>query len=280
MSDENKAAVKSETIAIAVLSPHPEPKAFSWALENFGWGEGHWVNERPEVKMQWHGVAHARKNMYAKAFAGDAWRAAANGTSQEYEPVNVDDYLKLVPWQHRQKNFLAVLKSIISGAVDTQNFAYNMNRRFDVDSATGIQLDQIGEWVGLSRTDVEAYNYTGVYPLPDGIYRNLIKAKIAANHWDGTIPNAYEIWESAFNHQSTLVIEDHQDMSMSMYIIGIDGSGIFKEVIKQGLISFKPGGVRIRYLFSDPYGSKFFAWGEETPIFGGWGKGHWADIVT
>ena len=279
MSGELKGSAKSETITIAVLTPHPEPKALSWALENYGWGEGHWVKEHAEVEMQWMTAAHARRNIYAKAFAGDTWQTAANGTSQEYEPVDIEDYLKLVPWQHRRPKFLALLKSILSGLVDAQNFAYNMGRRFDVDSAIGVQLEQIGEWVGLSRSAVEAYNYSGIYPLPDGIYRNLIKAKIAANHWDGTIPGAYEAWESAFRKQSILAIEDHQDMSMSMYLIGIDGSGIFKEVIKQGLISFKPAGVRIRYLFSDPYGSKFFAWGPETEIFAGWGKGHWASVA-
>jgi len=68
-------------------------------------------------------------------------------------------------------------------------------------------------------------------------------------------------------------------MSMSMYLIGVDGSGIFKEVLRRGLISFKPAGVRVRYLFTDPFGSKFLGWGIENEIFAGWGKGHWASVA-
>jgi hypothetical protein len=274
-----KGEARSETITIAVLTPHPEPKALSWGLANFGWGEGHWVREHAEVRMSWLTAANARTGNSLAGLASNAWQTAADATTKEYEPYGVDEYLKLVPWQHRRPKFLAVLRSILSGLADDMNFAYNMGRRFDADSAVGDQLSQIGEWVGLTRQAVEPFNYSGIHPLPDNIYRNLIKAKIAANHWDGTMPGAYEAWEAAFRKQSVIAIEDHQDMSMSMYVIGVDGSGIFKEVIKRGLISFKPAGVRIRYLFSDPFGSKFLAWGVENELFAGWGKGHWASIA-
>ena len=265
--------------AVAVSSPYHEPKPLAWGLLNFGWGDGHWISERVEVIAKWLTEANISGFNDVKGGARNIWNTAANASLDEYEPYSVDDYLKLVPWQHRRPKFLATLRSILSGLVDEMNLAHNMGRRFDLDSAIGAQLEQIGEWVGLTRRDVESFNYSGIFPLPDNIYRNLVKAKIAANHWNGTMPGAYEAWESVFRRQSVIAIEDHQDMSMTMYVIGMDGSGIFKEVIKHGLISFKPAGVRIKYLFSDPFGSKFLAWGKENEIFAGWGKGNWAAVA-
>ena len=268
----------SKTTSISVLSPSAEPKAFSWSLENFGWGLGHWVQERGEVKMRWLTFADAGEGGGLVGFAGNVWITASNATSEEYEPYDVNDYLKLVPWQHRRPRFLALLRSILAGMVDEMNFTYNLGRRFDLDSAIGVQLNQIGEWAGLLRSTLEAFNTTGIR-IPDNVYRNLIKAKIASNHWDGTIPGAYSAWNDVFRGQSLLAIEDHQDMTMTMYVTGMDGSGIFREVIRQGLISFKPGGVRVRYLFTDPVGAKFFAWDAENDMYGGWAQSNWATVA-
>lgn len=49
-----------------------------------------------------------------------------------------------------------------------------------------------GSWKGLYDPE------TGMVRLPDETYRLLLKAKIGANRWDGTVPGAYEVWESAF----------------------------------------------------------------------------------
>ena len=77
--------------------------------------------------------------------------------------------------------------------------------------------DRTGEWIGRSRhlrlelDDVyfewgrEAVGWargswkglydpeTGMVRLPDETYRLLLKAKIGANRWDGTVPGAYEV---------------------------------------------------------------------------------------
>ena len=266
--------VRNRTGAIAVLTPFPEPKALTWGLVNFGWGEGHWVSERADIKNKWHTEGNARTGNNLNGSASNIWHTEANATTKEYEPYNIEDYLKLVPWQHRRPKFLAFLKSILSGMVNQMNFAYNLSRRFDVDTAIGIQHDKIGDWEGIKRSDIETY--ADVTNLSDDIYRNFVKAKIAANHWNGTIPHAYEMWDGAFRYQSFIALEDHQDMSMTMYVLGIDNSDIFRIVIERGLISFKPAGVWVNYLFAVPAGSKFLAWSLENDIFAGWGKGCWA----
>ncbi len=80
---------------------------------------------------------------------------------------------------------------------------------FDIDTAVGVQLDVVGEWVGRSRR--VATPVTGIYfrgtpsglagtggvwqgpydpndgfiDLSDEIYRLMLKVKVAINNWDG-----------------------------------------------------------------------------------------------
>ena len=93
---------------------------------------------------------------------------------------------------------------------------------FDIDTAVGVQLDVVGEWVGRSRR--VATPVTGIYfswdtervgwdqgvwqgpydpndgfiDLSDEIYRLMLKVKVAINNWDG----------------------QNQDMSISIWILG------------------------------------------------------------
>ncbi|MCS5807755.1 DUF2612 domain-containing protein [Klebsiella pneumoniae subsp. pneumoniae] len=80
---------------------------------------------------------------------------------------------------------------------------------FDIDTAVGVQLDVVGEWVGRSRRvatpvtgiyfswDTERVGWdqgfgrahmtqtTGLSISSDEIYRLMLKVKVAINNWDG-----------------------------------------------------------------------------------------------
>ena len=132
-------------------------------------------------------------------------------------------YLGLVTSEHRNRpRFMATVAAVTDPLCGLQELLETMRAAFDVDSAVGGQLDRTGEWIGRSRhlrlelDDVyfewgrEAVGWargswkglydpeTGMVRLPDETYRLLLKAKIGANRWDGTVPGAYEVWESAF----------------------------------------------------------------------------------
>lgn len=146
----------------------------------------------------------------------------------------LNDYLGLVINEHADKpKLIGTLSTIVKPAVDLLNTLGQFPLDFDLDQAAGQQLDAVGLWIGRTRylsvpiTGVyfawdtpgvgweqgvwyQSFNPTsGLVTLPDDGYRTLLRAKIIANHWNGTIPGAYEAWDALFGVQGlTLIIED------------------------------------------------------------------------
>ena len=138
-------------------------------------------------------------------------------------PGNVNSYLGLVTSEHASKaNYIATLTAVLAPLMDVQTVLAGMRAAYDVDTAIGAQLDTIGLWVGASR--LLQVPITGVYfswdtagqgwgqgvwlgpgaspsqltILGDDQFRTLIRARIANNGWDGSIPGAYGIGAAAF----------------------------------------------------------------------------------
>ena len=79
------------------------------------------------------------------------------------------EYLNLIPSANRQQpNFIATLSANSEVAVRIQDTLLSMIAKFDIDTATGGQLDILGEWVGVSRNI--SVPITGVYFTWDGDY--------------------------------------------------------------------------------------------------------------
>lgn len=214
----------------------------------------------------------------------------------------IDDYLSLITTEHSDKpKFVDTVSSSINVAVYLQNLLSLFPEKFDVDTAIGYQLDTVGEWVGRSRRiaspisgvyfswDVEGVGWeqgvwkgpfdpdSGIVDLPDDSYRLLLKAKIAANNWDGTIPGAYSVWEKVFTG-SYIVIQDNQNMTM---IVGISGSPLSlleQELLAGGYIPLKPEGVNVTYNIV-PEKGKLFGWDLENDVFAGWDEGLWPIVL-
>jgi len=145
--------------------------------------------------------------------------------------VAVDDYLKLIPSQHRNKpRYMATVEALLRPADGIADVLEELRTAFDLDTGIGRQLDAVGVRVGRARhlhtplTDVYfSWNTedvgwnegvwkglydpeSGLLSLPDDIYRLLLKAKVAANRWDGTTPGAYEAWEVAFADLGSIIV--------------------------------------------------------------------------
>lgn len=168
---------------------------------------------------------------------------SANQIMEEIIP-NADSYLDLITSQHKtQPKFMAWLSSplnIVNACISVTN---DIPSSFDIDNAIGAQLDTLGTIVGRSR----ALNFQptgGASPvLDDNNYKLALKAKIAQNQWDGTIPQVYDIWNSLFPDVSLIVI-DNQNMTMSALVDG-QLDTIATELVAAGYIIPKPAGVTL-----------------------------------
>jgi hypothetical protein len=213
-----------------------------------------------------------------------------------------EDYLNLITSEHRGKEkFEATVVAGVSPFSKLQEVMLGLPADFDIDSAVGVQLDAVGAWIGRSRridTPLVGVYFTwddlasdgwdsgiwkgpfdpdsGLVDLPDDSYRVLLKAKIAANSWDGTIPGAYAIWATVFTN-SQLVIQDNQDMSMVVGIAGQPLSIVDQALLTNGYIPLKPEGVRVQYYAIAPAAGALFAWDtDESTALAGWDTGQWA----
>lgn len=215
--------------------------------------------------------------------------------------MTVEDYLNLITsaWRDKPK-FTAMVSDQASVAVRVQDLIASMVSIFEVDSAVGDQLDIIGKWVGITR-DVDipipgvyfswdgaadlGWDYgswqnpsepTEVTTLPDDAYRTLIKAKIAANKWDGTTEGAYEVWEQVFT-TFTILIKDNQDMTYELGLIGGTVDSLTLQLVLQGYIPLKPEGVRLAGVFTPADDGPLFAWDVESDFLAGWDDGSWVN---
>jgi hypothetical protein len=220
---------------------------------------------------------------------------------------SLDDYLALVtPFWANKPKFIAELSLLLQCLADTQQFVSQLPTDFDIDVAIGAQLDVVGEWVGRSRRiviplenlyfsfDIDGLGFdqavwegpysppTAIDSLDDSTYRSLLYAKIAANHYDGTIASLEAIYNAFFNnseisHPGTyLYIEDKYDMS---YVVGVAGqlpNTLYLAILTQGLIPTKPEGVMVFYAVTSVNGEPNFGFDVENNYIKGFDEGSWA----
>lgn len=191
---------------------------------------------------------------------------------------SVDDYLALIPaYNAVQPNFMASLRAVVSPLVALQEFMASMPQAFDLDTAVGVQLDQVGLWIGRARdietpiTDLyfswdtqglgweEGYWQgafdpdNGISVLDDTTYRALLYAKAAANRWDGTVTSAASVLGVLLaDHGATAVITDNQDMTMTVDVAGIVSDIVFRSILTNGYLPIKPEGVGITWNVRQP----------------------------
>ena len=219
--------------------------------------------------------------------------------------ADAETYVSLITSYHRGKpKFTATVQVTAEAAADLINSAQALPGVFDLDTAIGAQLDAVGEWVGRSRfiatpidnawfsfdTDGLGFDQgvwrgpydssTGLTRLDDESYRTVLRAKIAANNWDGTVEDAAAALALVFGgNGSILYIEDRQDMSMIMGLSGDLPNALIIAMFGSGYIPLKPGGVRVDYVTTSISGGPIFGFdavaGDGRPL-AGFDEGSWA----
>lgn len=209
--------------------------------------------------------------------------------------ADVSTYTGLVTPQHADKpKFMAMVAAVAGCFVDQQNMLASLPNKFDLDSAAGVQLDAVGLWVGASRNvsvpitgayfswDTAGLGWdegnwkgpfdptTGITQLDDGTFRTLIKAKIGANHWDGTLPSAKTILDGVFNGGSKAIIQDNGDMTITFGVAGTQPSVLLRSILSQGLLPLKPEAVHVDgYVMASEDGSPIFGLDVENDYIAG-----------
>lgn len=212
-----------------------------------------------------------------------------------------NDYSALITSEHQTKpKFVAAIQALTAGFADGLGSEASVIINYDLDAAVGNQLDLIGQWVGIPRQitvpltgvyfawDTAGVGWdfgswqgpydptSGLASLPDDAYKLLIRAKIGANHWDGTVPSLLILLNQAFQGSGSLVFAiDNQDMTMTIGVAGAIPTNIIVGLLRGGYLVPKPSGVAINYLVTSAAGAPIFGWDVASPSIAGWDVGAW-----
>lgn len=185
--------------------------------------------------------------------------------------AQASDYTGLIPAENANApNFVAMVGAVSGAFAGINNALRNIEASFDLDTAQGVQLDKIGIWVGLTRyvptplagiyfsfdTANLGFNQgqwkgpydpdTGITALDDETYRTMLRAKIASNMWDGTMPTYRSVMAYVLQSFGAQVVAvDHQDMTMDVYFFGAVFPAVFVALLTSGYFPLKPAGVKI-----------------------------------
>lgn len=209
-----------------------------------------------------------------------------------------DQYVALLTSEHRSKpNFRAVVALTTGAFGDTAAALASLVAAFDLDQAQGAQLDAIGLWVGVSRAvrqqitglyftldDTATTGFdrgiwqgpydpsTGIVRLDDATFRTLIRAKIAANYWDGTIGGMEAFWEYVFG-PGVVTVTDNQDMTIVLLYDALQMTPLMQNLFTNGYFGMVPAGVLVSYAVASD--NPIFTLDTATPKFQGFDLGYW-----
>lgn len=197
---------------------------------------------------------------------------------------SVDNYSRLVTSQHAARpKYTAMVAAVAQCFVDLQNFLYSLPVEFDPQSARWTELDAIGVRAGLDRNlrAVSPGLYvqappTGTVPLSDSDYSVLLRGKIGANLWDGTIAGAYANLTRMFNDTgAVLFMVDNFDMTITSYVAGAVLDQSMRQALACGYLQARPAGVLSNYLFTSA-AAPVFGLDVENQFISGLDVGAWA----
>lgn len=220
---------------------------------------------------------------------------------------DVTPYLDLVTSEYRNKpNLLSVLTTLLQPIVGTTALIESMPAAYDLDNAIGAQLDTTGKWIGAAR-DLKT-PITGVYfaldtpgvgfdegtwqsrfqpsdefiQLADPQFKTLLRARIANNQWDGTVPGAYEAWDTVFAGTGFgVLIQDLANMHILFALTGNIPDAVTLALFTGGYLNVKPAGVMIdTFMTPTVANAPYFGFDSEGSEVAGFDTGAWGKATS
>jgi hypothetical protein len=135
----------------------------------------------------------------------------------------------------------------------------------DLETAVGVQLDQLGKLVGRAREGV----------TDDDVYRRLIAAQITVNKSSGSIETMHKIAGFlVLDDDAVFILDNHGDAAFTYKVEGTAVDAVTQAFLIKLLKQAVSAGVRIVTEFwTDADADELFAWEGVTPS-GTPGKGH------
>ena len=230
--------------------------------------------------------------------------------------MQLADYLGLVtPYHSTRPKYMNMVAALLQPLVDAQAFLATLTADFDLDTAVGVQLDMVGQWIGRSRylqlplTGVYFTLYrnsaavpvpplrdgmdqgvwmgpydptAGIVAMPDDVYRKVLQLQAIANSWDGTLASIQAAFDRIF---PGVVVQDKGDtsgglMAMDVLIPGIEMSSLLLGVLEQDF-PIKPSGVLLNIIESTVLTTAIFGFDLDatgSPIRG-FDHGSWGIVI-
>ncbi len=231
--------------------------------------------------------------------------------------MTLSDYIGLITsWHSDKPRFVNTVAALIQPLVDAQDMLARLTADFDLDTAIGVQLDQVGQWIGRTRyittpisgvffsfddsfdgtpgdsprTGFDQGTWLGKYDprdhiigLDDDTYRMVLKLQAIANHWDGTLVGLSDQLDHVF---PGIAIQDLGDtpqglMAMDVLIPSALISSLLLYVLEQDF-PIKPSGVRVNFIETTVTTEPIFAF--DVPYhpgspLGGFDQAAWGIVV-
>jgi hypothetical protein len=186
---------------------------------------------------------------------------------------NMQYYLALFASQYQMSpNLKAWQQALMQPIDDLATCIQGFNGNYDIDCAVGIQLDVLGQLLGVSR-HVPFQPSNGVSPiLDDATYRVLLYATRANDNWDGKLSSIYSTMQGIFQTGS-IILTDNQNMTASVTTTGTLSS-IITDLINNGMIVPRPEGVQYNYQTGQV--GPLFGFDENNVNVSGFDTGNWA----
>lgn len=219
--------------------------------------------------------------------------------------ADITRYIKKITSEHANKpKYMAMVEATSRCFLGAGDAANSLPEAFDLDEAVGAQLDVVGEWVGISRNistpltgvyfalDTDGLGFDegawqgpfdpdfGITVLDDDTYRTLIRARIGANRWDGTMEQSKAILDLVFSGDTSVFIEDNQDMTITIGVAGKRPTALQLALLTGGYIPIKPQSVGVDYYIVPSQDGPMFGFDIDNQYVAGFDEGSWGTVYA